>query len=87
MHHAAIQTGSRAGLQVPRFWENKLGCFWSQHFLCISKVLDSVVAIAIPSSVTFVDHAYTVKDIEMQFAHDTMMLEDCCSTEYDVMVP
>jgi len=67
----------------------RLACYWS--FWRASNMLDTAIAIATPSvrlSVTLVIHAKTVLNIEIWFApHDTLMLENCCSTGYDVMVP
>jgi len=60
--------------------------------LCLCNVFGAQrrIAVATPPVcplVPLVDHAKTVKDIDMWLPHDILTLEDCCVTECDVTVP
>jgi len=76
---------------------NECDALFVQQYICDYWCASSVrrrccyrnsVRLSVCLSVTLVSYAQTVQVIEIRFAlHNTPMLDNCCVTEYDVMMP
>jgi len=54
----------------------------------VCSILSAILLSQFRPSVTLEIHAQAIQNMEMWFTpRDVLMLENCCGTEYDVMVP